>query len=265
MQKTEVAQIEFSRIARILKIIIKKQGRTYEDIAKILNMSESGFKKLMTAQDSSLNRISKICQILEVPLQKVLDEACNASSGPTPLTPEQRRALNSDENLYRILACLQMVDYELKTVCKLFQVTKEELYPYLKKLDALKLIEWKNGDKIKTFAPMYYDFAGITPSWREGKRLVEDVLAKSGKPDLETTADWACRVIRVNPMRRELLEEMNSKIQKLIDNYMWQNTREWEIYPKKDMVRVGWVYASFPFGLEDSFGKAKLKKRSSVR
>lgn len=246
-------QIQFNRIAVVLKDIMKKQGSNYKALAKALGVSESGIKKIMVGKDCSLNKLVRICGALNVSVQNVLAAAAENSTMPTPLTSEQRKILNSDEITYRVLNCLQMNDYDLKLVSQLLGLRKEQIYPHLKKLETVKLIEWHKGDKIKSFAPLYYDFKGVPASQRDGDRLRQNVLNKVVKPDIEKSTKWACRTVRANPMRKELLEEMNSKIQKLIEDYMWQTAREWELYPKKDMVRAGWVYSCFPFEREESW------------
>ncbi|WP_413288323.1 helix-turn-helix domain-containing protein [Bdellovibrio sp. HCB337] len=246
-------KIQFNRLALIIKDIMKKQGVSYRDLAKALQVSESGIKKVMVGKDCSFNKLVRICSVLDVPVQNVLAAAVQNASLPTPLTGEQRKLLNSDDDTYRVLNCLQMNDYNLKFVSRLLGLKKEQIYPHLKKLEEVNLIVWFKGDKIKSFAPLYYDFKGVPASQRDGDRLRQNVLNKVITPDLEKSASWACRKVRANPMRRELLEEMNSKIQKLIEDYMWQNAREWELYPKKEMVRAGWVYSCFPFGQEESW------------
>lgn len=247
-------KVHFARVVGVIKDIMKKKNINYKEISKKIELSESGFKKILSGSDCSLSKIIKICDVLDVPVHSVFSQAAEISSDPTPLTSAQRSLLNSDEDTYRILACLQMVDYDLKVVSRLLGFTKEKAYPHLRKLEEVGLIEWHKGDKIKSFAPLYYNFKGVPASQRAGDRLRRNALMKSVQPEIEKSAKWACRVVRTNPMRPELLEEMNSKILKLIEDYMGQNAREWELYPKKDMIGAGWVYASFPFGLEEAFG-----------
>ena len=63
---------DFESILITLKTILKNKKITYQILAKMMGMSESGVKKVFSGNDCSLGKILKVCEVIEVDLSEVL-------------------------------------------------------------------------------------------------------------------------------------------------------------------------------------------------
>ena len=73
-----------------LKRAIKAKGLTYKDLQKIMNLSESSIKRILSDKSLSLERIEKICEQCNILFSEVcrLAEFTN-DQGPSRMTPDQ--------------------------------------------------------------------------------------------------------------------------------------------------------------------------------
>jgi len=239
-------QLNFQDIATIIKEAVRKQGLNYANFAKKLHMSESGLKKLMIGKDCSFNKLGKICKVLNLDFAKIVMLAANNDLGPTSLTGEQIEFLEKSDQALILLLNLQIFDYELEFLEKNMKIPKKNLYPLLRKLEKKGFIEWKPGDKVKSKSPTHFDLNRVRNAGKLAEKTVRQVEVEFAKfqPSLEENA--FCKTVMANPIRRDLLIEMNRKIRELMKEYMTETHRDWRFHPKQDMVYTAWIYGAMP-------------------
>ncbi len=65
--------METEQILKVLKLILKNKKIKYIEASKELGMSESGFKKLMTSKDISIQRLNQICELVDISTADLLN------------------------------------------------------------------------------------------------------------------------------------------------------------------------------------------------
>ena len=67
-----MSEFDFAAVMRAIKTILKVKKMTYRDLAEILEMSESGVKKILSAKDGSFGRVLQMCRALDVSLDDLI-------------------------------------------------------------------------------------------------------------------------------------------------------------------------------------------------
>src|ERR1700752_1415328 len=88
-----------------LKMHLKARKMNYADLARALKISEATVKRIFATRNCTLERLDKICELLEVDLAEL------ARSGPREdrlvnrLTPSQEEQLLADPALLLVAVC----------------------------------------------------------------------------------------------------------------------------------------------------------------
>ena len=80
---------EVQAILSTVKRMLKNRSITYSEFAELMNMSESGVKKMLNGDDCSMSRFIQMSNILGVPLHEVLKVANTNEPHTIRLTEEQ--------------------------------------------------------------------------------------------------------------------------------------------------------------------------------
>ena len=140
--------MDISSVIKAVKEQLKHSGITYRDLAKALGMSEAGIKKVLSKDDLSLKRLLSICEVLKISFGDLVDESEALSQKVSRFTDEQIEffvEILSYFNFYMQTA------YEQKTVQQIqveSKISARSVNKYLKKLEALSLIERLPGDRV---------------------------------------------------------------------------------------------------------------------
>jgi DNA-binding Xre family transcriptional regulator len=135
-----------------LKAIMKSRQITYRDLAQQLGLSEASVKRIFSRATLTLERLTEICQALDVSLGEVVRLASEQSADtPESLTLEQENALAADPQL---LACFYLLANGRtgRDVSTQLGVDERAVRRWMVRLDALRLIELRSKLRARTRA-----------------------------------------------------------------------------------------------------------------
>ena len=131
-----------------LKKCLRAQGRTYADIARVLDLSEASVKRLFAERSFSLERLDRVCAYLEMEISDLV-KTMEAQSGQiAELTEDQEKELAADVKLL-LLANLLLNSWTFSDVVTTFHIEELEGVQMLARLDRMKLIDLLPGNRVK--------------------------------------------------------------------------------------------------------------------
>ena len=98
-----MSEFDFAAVMRAIKTILKVKKMTYRDLAEILEMSESGVKKILSAKDGSFGRVLQMCRALDVSLDDLIAEAADVGPHVVRFTPEQMAFFENNPSYFCFL------------------------------------------------------------------------------------------------------------------------------------------------------------------
>jgi len=150
-----------------LKKQMRAKGVTYSQIAKALDISLSTVKRDFALRNFSLSRFLAICELTNISLKQLSQSLESNDSKVFTLTDEQELFFSKNINYWAYFDQL-LSGKTPGFLSKTYKISKVQEIKYLKKLDALKLIEWGPGNKVKVLVE------GV--SWKEDGKLREKFL-----------------------------------------------------------------------------------------
>lgn len=150
---------EITSIVGTIKKLLKKQGITYRDLAKSLNLSEASVKRTFSAERLTLDRLGQICEVLGFTLSELTQEAAANRQNIKTLTIEQEALLVSDIKLLLTAVCA-LNHWKLSEIIETYQLTEAECLQKLLILDRLRILELLPGNRIRLIIDR--DFAWLS-------------------------------------------------------------------------------------------------------
>lgn len=126
-----------------IRALLRARGLTYRDLAGLLGVSEPTIKRDLGRGNFSLSRLDRICEVLGVGLDELLEHGGQHERQPiTRLSAEQEAALVDDPQL--LLTCYLIVNHwRFDEIMQSFQVDENALVSLLLRLDALGLVDYR--------------------------------------------------------------------------------------------------------------------------
>lgn len=167
-----------SELLEIIKKYLKVKGITYRHLANEMGLSETSIKRLFANNAFSLERLEKICQILDLDLFDLVVMARQQNQNEkNSLTPDQEQALADDPKLMSVFYFLingWSVDY----IVSEYQISKEECTRMLIRLDRLGLIELHADNRVRLKVAKNVFWQKDGPLWRlYYQKIMEDFMA----------------------------------------------------------------------------------------
>lgn len=241
-------QNEYRNAIANLKIHLQKRKFTYRDLATGVGMSESGIKKIFSANDGSFQRLAQICEFVGISLTEIIR---SDDVTPVSFTPRQQTEFLKTPLLFEIFWLLVYERRNQEEVAQVMKLTSKELFKFLRRLDELDLIkllpqgrlgipsviavEWKGSDEF--VKKMYSQWA-------------QQLVSQVAKPDLSaeeffviryfqmTSQTWrdfvqAQRAIEKEFLRRSIAEMRSSNPSKL-KHIRWVGAADTRSFVVKD-------------------------------
>jgi transcriptional regulator with XRE-family HTH domain len=236
-------------ILETLKSILKKKKVSYRELANGIGMSESGLKKLLTAKDISMNRLSQITSFLGISLTDLMALAEEEEIRDVTLTSNQEKALLKDEGLLRVLwrVCIENKSHE--EVQKLEGITSRKLTSSLLKLENLDLIRMTPEGKVISVHGQLYRWTSdsklvkkLNQSW--SKKVLADSLDTQAN---EQRKHRLCYLQLTHDSRKDFIGKLND----VIDEYARVSKVEKLKYPKGQLQDTSLLVANTFKGLLD--------------
>jgi DNA-binding Xre family transcriptional regulator len=152
-----------------LKRALRERGLTYTDVAEKLGLHVASVKRLLTSGDLTLERVEKICELLQTGLADIV---ARTQERPvvSQLTVEQEQEIVSDPKLF--LVCWLLVNrISFEEIVRNYQFTEREVLRLLIRLDQLKCIELQPGNRVRLLVNRHF-------SWRPGGPMQQFVYQK---------------------------------------------------------------------------------------
>lgn len=209
-----------SELVKTLKKALKAHGKTYAAVAHELELSEASVKRLFSQNNFSLERLDRICQMLDLEISDLVQLMNEQQHELEQLTVEQEQEITNDTALLVVAICA-LNRWTMADIVAFYDISEGECFRKLAQLDRLKLIDLLPNNRIKVrVAPNF--------TWREGgpiqsffqERLGQDFLGgRFGGVD-------ECLIV-LNGM---LSPESNAEFQRKLKRLAW----EFDLSNKKD-------------------------------
>lgn len=135
-------------LVHTLKKQLKAQGKTYADVAEVLELSEASVKRLFSEQNFTLQRLETISQLAGLELSDLVQRMAKDQQRLTQLTRDQENEIASDLELL-IVAISVINGFSYLDIVSQYQITEHQCIQKLAKLDRLKIIELQPNNRIK--------------------------------------------------------------------------------------------------------------------
>jgi transcriptional regulator with XRE-family HTH domain len=139
---------ETDRLVATLKRLLKTQGMTYRALGAKLALSEPAVKRMFSRRAFTLERLSRIAQLLGMSVAEIADEASRSIPRLHTLTVGQERDLVSEPRLLLVAACV-LSGWTLAEIVATYAFTKAEALKLLLRLDRMGLIALMPGDRVR--------------------------------------------------------------------------------------------------------------------
>lgn len=148
---------EITQLIATLKRELKRQGKTYRDVAAALKLSEPSVKRLFASEQFTLERLVEVCALLGLTLAELAQEAGQGQQRLRTLSPAQERELVSDARLLLVTVCA-LNHWTMAEMLQAYCLGEAECVQLLLRLDRLKLITLLPANRIRLNVARDFDW-----------------------------------------------------------------------------------------------------------
>lgn len=131
-----------------LKRCLKANGKTYADVAIALGLSQASVKRLLSANQLSLERLETICQMIGMDITDLVKQMETDASHIEHLTVTQEQEIANDLILLLITVCV-LNRWTLEQIMSVYQLAETVCIQKLARLDKLGIIDLLPQNRIK--------------------------------------------------------------------------------------------------------------------
>ncbi|PMN90395.1 helix-turn-helix domain-containing protein [Enterovibrio norvegicus] len=140
---------ECDQVVQTLKKQLKVRGVNYQDVASALSLSEGSVKRLFANGGSlSLDRLSAVCQLIDMDMGELFKLSSDSSHQITELTWQQEEELVADKALLLVTVCITN-GYRFDQILEQYNLPETVLIQKMAHLDRLNLIELQPDNRVK--------------------------------------------------------------------------------------------------------------------
>jgi transcriptional regulator with XRE-family HTH domain len=144
-------------IVRGVKARLRASGMSYRELAEKIGVSEPTIKRDLSRGNFSLERLDRICEVLGVEVNDLLQPPENAAL--TELSEEQEQALVANTKLL-LVTYLVVNDWKFTEIVTTFRLDENELVNLLLKLDRLRIVDFRPPTRMRKLTARNF-------SWRK--------------------------------------------------------------------------------------------------
>jgi DNA-binding Xre family transcriptional regulator len=152
-----------------LKRELKRQRKTYRDVANILGLSEASIRRLFFERSFKLDRLDQICAMLNMEISDLVRLMESEIQLTSSLTLMQEQELVSDIRLV-LIAHLLMIKWTFDEIVQTYALSETEGIQLLAQLDRMKFIQLLPGNRVKLLISSNFQWIDHGPI----QRLFED-------------------------------------------------------------------------------------------
>jgi len=150
-------------LVETLKKVLKARGMTYAELAHALRVSTPTIKRLFSQRTFTLDRLEAILKVIEIDFYELARLSQGRRSGPVELSFEQESALAKDARLFSVFWLL-CNEWRFDQIVAEFAIGAAQITSYFARLERLRLIDWRPGNRARLRVPRRY-------VWRAGGPL----------------------------------------------------------------------------------------------
>ena len=238
-----------------LKKEIKRQGKTYRDIAGAIEISEASVKRLFSERTVSLERLDRICEFLNLEIGDLIRIMEQDIQLTDQLSPQQEKELVSDIKLL-FMAHFLMNRWSFSEIIENYDISELEGIRLLAKLDRMKIIQLLPGNRVKLMISKDFEWISNGPIQRffEDKIQTEFFAASFNSPG-------EYRVFLSGMLTRNSNAELIRRLKRL-DREFGEMSIDDDSFPMDEKYGTSLLIAMRPWGAEvfESLRKSSPKK-----
>ena len=131
-----------------LKQELRKQRINYRQVAEALDLSEASVKRMFAGSFFTLERLEKICDLVNMGLDDLVAQMKRNVEMTTELTLAQEKELVSDIKLL-LMAHFLINHLEFSAIIEAYEISETEGIRLLARLDRMKIIELQPGNRVR--------------------------------------------------------------------------------------------------------------------
>ncbi|MGA8259624.1 MAG: helix-turn-helix transcriptional regulator [Arenicellales bacterium] len=131
-----------------LKRELRRRGLTYANVAGELDLSESSVKRMFASRQFNLQRLEKICDLVDLEIGDLARLADERRRDIEQLTEEQEQVLVKDPKLL-LTAFLLLNHWTVEKITGSYDIDDLEAIRLLARLDQLKIIDLLPGNRVR--------------------------------------------------------------------------------------------------------------------
>lgn len=139
---------QIAPLIKTLKKELKGQGKTYVDVAELLDLSEASVKRLFAEENFTLQRLEAVCHLIGYEMSDLIQKMAAEQRRISQLTEEQEKEIVSDLILLLVTVCV-INGFTYQDIIDRYTIKDTECIQKLAALDRLKLIELLPNNRIK--------------------------------------------------------------------------------------------------------------------
>lgn len=157
-----------------VKVLMKKRGRTYADLAEHLELSLPTVKRILGPEEMSLGRLLQICEWLDLSLADLETMAnLEAKKEVGEFTPEQEKFLTDNPGFLAYFAHLHSSETPEK-IAKDYSLTAKSTELYLLRLERIGLLRRDSKGRVRLAHRAFPNFSKDGPLVRsQYRQLIE--------------------------------------------------------------------------------------------
>jgi len=171
-------------ILRGIRKLLRARGMTYRELALNLGVSEPTVKRDLSRGNFSLGRLDRICEILGVGVDELIQNSFESTNLLTELSDVQEIGLISEPRLL-LTTYLVLSDWKFNEILAAFRFGENELVSLLLTLDGMGLVDYRPPDRIRKRTARNF-------SWRKDgpvhRFFIERILPEFFAANFDTTA-----------------------------------------------------------------------------
>jgi transcriptional regulator with XRE-family HTH domain len=199
-------------IVETLKQELRKQGVTYRQVAKTLDLSEASIKRLFAESSFSLARLEQICELLHLEIADLIHRMEKNIELTHQLTLEQETELASDIKLM-LMAHFLMNRLEFSEIIEIYDISETEGIRLLARLDRMKIIELQPGNRVKLMISKNFQLRSGGPIQRFYEKVVQSEFF-----DSSFVGNGEFRIYVSGMFSRDANSEIIRKLKRLADD-----------------------------------------------
>jgi len=161
-----------------LKSQLKAHRKTYEDVAKYLQLSHASVKRLFSEGNISLTRLESICDMIGLTMADLVLSMTIESKKIDNLSLQQEQEIADDLQLLLFTVCI-INGFTLNDILQEYSLTEPECIQKLAKLDKLKIIDLLPGNRFKLKISTHFSWLPDGPIQRFFLKCVQQEFFSS--------------------------------------------------------------------------------------